>query len=381
MNCSPEGRSRRSFLIWRSSWDNMRDLDSTATIERFDRSDMKSLLDSFSDQILEAKDIGHSCSIPRVYASGSSGIVFAGLGGSAIGADLIRSYLNEQSRIPIFVNRHYTLPGFVSSKTLVIVSSYSGNTEETLSAFRQAVKKKARIIAVTSGGILADLAKKFKVPFVTIPGGLPPRCALAYSFFPALVLLEKLKVCGKQGRFVDETADLLRVLRNKKVGSAVPASRNIAKKIAMLLFGKFPVFYSGQDHFDAVATRWRGQLSENSKALSSSHVLPEMNHNEIVGWENPPRLLGKWTAVFLRDSGDHPRIKKRFEVSARILKDSGAATIELTSVGSSLLPRIFSLVHIGDYTSFYLALLYGQDPTPVARIDYLKRELGKGSRQ
>ncbi|MFC1590691.1 bifunctional phosphoglucose/phosphomannose isomerase [Candidatus Omnitrophota bacterium] len=356
----------------------MKGLDSKKMIMRFDRSGIAGILDSFPGQIEDACRIGLNFRIPDSYAARCGNIVFTGLGGSAIGADLIRSYLAGRVKLPIFVNRNYTLPGFVSSRTLVIVSSYSGNTEETLSAYREARRKKARMIVITSGGKIERLARRDKVPSIIIPGSLPPRCALGYSFFPVLILFWRLRFITDPRKAIRETVKILRGLRDKKTAIKVRRGKNIAKILALTLRGKFPVIYGGQDHTDAVATRWRGQLSENSKALSSSHVFPEMNHNEIVGWENPKRMLKDFVAVILRDKDDHPAIKRRMDITKRIIERSGTKIVELYSVGGCLLSRMFSLVYIGDYVSYYLAILYGRDPAAIERIDYLKRELAKG---
>ncbi|MDO8535905.1 MAG: SIS domain-containing protein, partial [Candidatus Omnitrophota bacterium] len=148
-------------------------------------------------------------------------------------------------------------------------------------------------------------------------------------------------------------------------------------KIASDIFGKFPVIYGSSDHIDAVVTRWRGQLAENSKTLSSGHLFPEMNHNEIVGWENPKKVLNECVAVILRDAADHPRISGRMVVTGKLLKKDKVKVLEISSSGKGLLARIFSLIYLGDYVSFYLAILNGIDPTPVGKITYLKKELAK----
>jgi glucose/mannose-6-phosphate isomerase len=349
------------------------------SIEKKDKSGMLKLLVDFPLQCRRAKEIGTAFSIGRDYFSGCSQILFTGLGGSAIGADLIRSCLADEIRVPVFVNRNYTLPNFVSRETLVIASSYSGNTEETLSAYKDARAKGAKLIAITSGGELAKMARADGIPCVAIPEGLPPRCALGYSFFPSLVLLSKLGLVSDRGREIDGAIALMEALRDEKVGPDVPERNNLAKALAKKLFGRFPVIYGGRDHIDSVVVRWRGQLAENSKALSSAHVFPEMNHNEIVGWENPAKLLKKFVVVCLRDKGDHPRTKKRMDITKRIIEKEGVEVLEVESIGDSVLERMFSLICIGDFLSFYLAILYGVDPTPVERVTYLKKELAKES--
>ena len=352
-------------------------LDSFSGIEKYDKSSMLELIESFPDQCQDAKRIGDGFELPEGFRKTYKNIVCAGLGGSAIGADLVRSYIADNTKIPLFVSRNYTLPGFVDEDTLVIAASYSGNTEETLSAYRDAGSRGSRIIIVTSGGKLEKLAKENEIPCITIPTGFPPRAALGYAFFPLLILLSKIGVIKDQSVFIEDAIRVLRKLKNKKIGHRVIKKDNQAKKIAGLLYGKFPVLYGAQDHIDAVVTRWRGQLAENAKTLSSSHIFPEMNHNEIVGWENPRTILKECAVIILRDADDHPRISRRMDVTRSILKKDKISVIEVNSAAGGLLARIFSLIYIGDYVSFYLAILNKIDPTPVERIAYLKKELSK----
>ena len=353
-------------------------LDDPKTIGKIDRSNMLKLLVGFPEQCEKAADIGFKFDIRPSYFSGCSQVVFTGLGGSAIGADLIRSYLADEANVPISVNRNYTLPGFVSKSTLAVASSYSGNTEETISAYKDARAKGARLVAITSGGEIAKMASADNVPLITIPGGLPPRCALGYSFFPSLVLLSKLGIVADKGRDIKKAINLMGRLRDEEIGPQVAEKDNQAKSLARRIHGRYPIIYGGADRIDTVAVRWRGQLAENSKTISSSHVFPEMNHNEIVGWENPEGVLKRFVVICLRDVQDHERIKKRMDITRSIIEKEGVSVIEAESTGDSALERIFSLVYTGDFVSFYLAVLNGVDPTPVDRIAYLKKELAKG---
>jgi len=352
-------------------------LDDPRRINKYDRSGMLALIGSFPQQCREAREIGRLAVLPRSCRRRYQNIVCTGLGGSAIGADIARSYIADDAATPLFVNRNYTLPRFVGPNTLVITSSYSGNTEETLSAYADARAKGARIVAITSGGALKKRADADGFPVVVIPGGLPPRCALGYSFFPLLAILGKAGVIKDRTADIDEAIKVMVRLRDGTIGPLVTGKRNLAKAVARQLYGKYPVIYGGQDHIDAVVTRWRGQLAENAKTLGSSHVFPEMNHNEIVGWDNPKTLLKDFAVVILRDAGDHPRIARRIDVTKAILKKSAAGIVEVRSSGRGLLARIFSLVYTGDFVSYYLAILNRRDPTPVERIAYLKEQLGK----
>ena len=344
-------------------------------IKKIDQENMLDLLMSFPKQCERAILIGKIVSIPQKYKRNYKNIVFLGLGGSAIGADLIRSFLIDECKYPIHVVRDYTIPKFVDKDSLVFASSYSGNTEETLSMYKNARKRKTNIIIITSGGKLKNLAKRNRNLLVTIPKGFPPRCALGYSFIPALMILSRLKIIKEKTNDIkDSVSNLKRLLRNN-VGP--DAKHNISKRIASNIYGKFPVIYSATKYMDIVAVRWRSQIAENSKALSSMHTYPEMNHNEIVGWYHPYALLKKFVVITLKDKIDNPRVKKRMDICGSIFKKSKFETIEISSKGKSLLSRMLSLIYIGDFVSFYLSLLYNVDPTPVERIIYLKGQLAK----
>ena len=304
-------------------------------------------------------------------------IVFTGLGGSAIGADLVLSYLYFESELPITVAREYDLPGYVDEATLVFVSSYSGNTEETLSAYSHAREKNATIVVISSGGKLKDLALRDAVTFIELPQGVPPRCAVGYSSIVLLGALARLGLVKNIEASVSETIRTLEDLRNLCLKPQIGQKDNIAKYIAGSLFNKFAFIYSSSVHFDAVAMRFRGQLSENSKALALTHVFPEMNHNEIVGWEHPQKLFKDFVVIMLRDKYMHERVGVRMDITRDLIKEVGVNVLEIWSRGEGLLARMFSLIYIGDFASFYLAILYGVDPTPVHRLDYLKHRLGQ----
>ena len=302
-------------------------------------------------------------------------IVVTGLGGSAIGGDLLRSYTSATLPVPMIVNRNYVLPEFVDRQSLVIVSSYSGGTEETISAHLDARKRKANVLCITSGGETERLAKKFRQPVIKIPKGLPPRAALGYSFFPLLLAMQKMKFLPPQEAAIRETTALLR--KNARLYASLKNTANPAYGLAKKLFMKLPIVYSSADRFDAVNLRWRGQLAENAKVLAFGHVIPEMNHNEIVGWKTLQRIMNDMAVVFLRDRGEHPRVRTRMKITRGIISEFTNHVAEAEAEGTSPLARMFSLVYLGDWTSYYLALLNGMDPSPVRVIDYLKWELAK----
>jgi glucose/mannose-6-phosphate isomerase len=213
------------------------------------------------------------------------------------------------------------------------------------------------------------------VPVLRVPPGLPPRSAIGYTFLPTLVLLERLGVIGHQEGY----GELLAVLRShrEEFGPSAPVSRNRAKDLAMRLHGKIPVIYGVSGTTEVVATRWKGQCNENAKCLAYWNVYPELNHNELVGFEAPPDLLRSLFLVHLRDATDHPRVQARMEIVKRLLVERIAGLAEFSGQGETLLARLFSLIYLGDFTSVYLSLLYGINPKPVQVIDYLKQELAK----
>jgi glucose/mannose-6-phosphate isomerase len=342
-------------------------------ISRLDPTGMYTWMSEFPDQVRDAVAIGEKANV-RLNVKGVDNIVLTGLGGSAIGGDLLRSYLSNELRIPFVVNRHYFLPAFVSKKTLVIVSSYSGNTEESNAAHADATKRKARVLCISTNGTVAKNAKKYKQPMIAIPPGLSPRAALGYSFFPLLVTLAKLKFIKPKKKDINETIE--RLTTNARTFSNPDAPDNAPLRLARQLQGKLPVIYSPTD-LDAVMVRWRGQIAENAKQLSSGHVLPEMNHNELVGWKVLTGIMKNMAVVFLRDRGTHRRVQVREDITKQITAPLAASVTEVWSEGTSLLTRMFSLIQFGDWTSYYLAILNNEDPTPVNVIDYLKAELAK----
>jgi glucose/mannose-6-phosphate isomerase len=334
---------------------------------------MRKLLVDFPKQIEDAVRIAKAAKIP-IKGSNIDNIVLTGLGGSAIGGDLLRSYAADALDVPFIVNRHYVLPEFVNNRSLVIVGSYSGGTEETIAAHLDAKKRRAQVLCVSSGGETERMAKKFKHPIIKIPKGYPPRTALGYSFFPLLVSLVKMKLLSPKENDIKETVALL--ARKAKVYASLTENHQ-AMNIAKQLYNKLPIIYSPADKLDSVNVRWRGQLAENAKVLAFGHVIPEMNHNEIVGWKVLQRHMSEMAVVFLHDKDEHPRVKERIKITKGIVSEFSSKVLEAHSEGSSLLARMFSLIYLGDWVSFYLALLNGVDPTPVRIIDYLKWELGK----
>jgi glucose/mannose-6-phosphate isomerase len=351
-------------------------LDDLAQIKKLDKLDMLGLLEDFPDQIEKASGIAKNVKLEG-YGEVSN-IVFSGLGGSAIGGDVARCCLADELNMPFVVNRDYRIPFFTGPGTLFFASSYSGNTEETLSAYDMAKKSRARIIVMTSGGELKKLAESDGYPVIEIPEKtMPPRAALGYSFTPVLTVFAKIGLIKDKARDIEEAIEVISALRDKLTGQKIPAEKNLSKQIAMELSGRYCAVYGASNHLDCAITRLRNQLCENSKALATSHFLPEMDHNEIMGFSHPKKMLKDTVVIFMRDELDHPRVKDRIEITSRIIAGSVHKIINLDSRGEGLLARVLSLIYIGDFISYYLAILNKEDPTPVDEITYLKKELAK----
>jgi glucose/mannose-6-phosphate isomerase len=303
-------------------------------------------------------------------------VVILGMGGSAIGGDLVRTLVEDECRVPVIVHRDYGLPAWVDGRTLVIGSSYSGNTEETLSGFEAALKTKARIIAMTTGGRLQKLAEAAKIPVFKIEYIAQPRAALGFSFIPTLGVLQKL------GLFKDKSADIAETVRlledmSSRLDEKSPLGKNPAKGLAQRLHGRLPVIY-GAGIASEAAHRWKTQVNENAKAWAFYEVFPELNHNATVGFQFPPEVVRVLRVVMLRSPLFNARVKLRYEVTAELLRQAGVAFEYVDGEGRSALSQMVSLVSIGDYTSYYLAILNRTDPCPVKVIDYLKGRLAKG---
>ena len=270
-------------------------------------------------------------------------VVITGLGGSAIGGDLIRMLTSGRSPIPVVVNRDYNLPVFVDEKTLVIVSSYSGNTEETLAAYEDAKGKKAKLLAITTGGELKNRAMTDETPIITIPAGLPPRAALGFSFFPLFVVFQELGIGIRKQYDVDSAIDILKEIRDE-LKPEVPEKDNLAKALAKKLYGKIPVIYGTSALTDVLAVRWKGQLNENSKHPAFFNAFPELNHNEIMGFEGDKELLKHLEIVILRSPYEINRVKKRIDITTNIIKDAVSGVTEIWPRGESVLEQM--LYHI-----------------------------------
>jgi glucose/mannose-6-phosphate isomerase len=299
------------------------------------------------------------------------GLIVAGMGGSAIGGALARAALGDHASRPIFVTRAYGLPPWTTPDTMVLCASYSGDTEETLACYESAGALGARRTVVTTGGRLAEMARADGVPVIPLPGGFQPRAAVAYMTVAAL---EVAALCGAGPRMTSEI-DVAASHSEQLVAEWGPDAPedSLAKEIARGLLGTTPVI-AGAGLTTPIAYRWKTQINENAKQPAFMHELPELDHNEIVGWEGASDV-GRFSAVFLDDSDAHPRVKTRMDLTEQLIVGSAVASFHLETRGQTTVERVTSLVLLGDLVSIYLAALRGVDPGPVRVIDELKTAL------
>ncbi len=352
----------------------MINLDNWALFHEIDPDDMLSRIAELPQQCRDAWANVQAFDLPEDYAQ-VDGVVITGMGGSAIGGDLVQCLAEPECPVPTLVSRDYTLPAFVGPGTLVVATSYSGNTEETLSAFAQAHERGAKLLAITTGGKLAQQASEWGVPLFTFSYQSQPRAALGYSFIPLLSILQKLGFIAPKSADLEEAIAVMEVLQ-REIEETVPTAQNPAKQLAQKLYGHLPFVY-GAGYLSEVARRWKTQFNENSKAWGVFDELPELNHNAVVGYEFPADLAERILVVMLTSSLDHPHTQVRFQVTSEILARRGVAHEMVEARGRSPLAHVLSTTHFGDYVSYYLAMLYRADPSPMDSIDYLKERLAQ----
>ncbi|MFC1917468.1 bifunctional phosphoglucose/phosphomannose isomerase [Chloroflexota bacterium] len=349
-------------------------LDDNAIYAKYDPDNMLARIHELPWQCEQAWQAALKFPLPDDYATVNKAVIL-GMGGSAIGGDLVRSLALTEGKIPVFVQRDYDLPAFVDEKTLVIASSYSGNTEETISAFKQAMQTGARKLAITTGGKIKEMAEAHKIPVSIIDYQAQPRAALGFSFLPILAFLQKL------GFIKDKSADVAEMLTVMKemlqrTDEKAPLANNHAKQLAEKLYGNLTVVY-GAGILSEVAHRWKTQINENSKSWAFYEIFPELNHNATVGYPLPEEIAGKVMVVLLRAPSFNPRIQLRYRVTCELLERAKVKYEIVDSEGKTALSRMMSMVLSGDLTSYYMAILYQIDPSPVDVISYLKDQLSK----
>lgn len=350
-------------------------LDDLDKIKDIDKSDMLGLLDQLPDQIEVSVNNAKKVNLTGLAGFKPTSVLVAGMGGSAISGDILRCWLAQRDNIIIETVRNYSLPNHAKQNTLVFACSYSGNTEETLSAVQNALENGCKIISVTSGGKLKEFSIENNIPIVEMPQGLAPRAAVAFLLFPMIAVLEKMKIIKP---FI-ELPDIINDLKTKRgtIKSTMPIEQNPAKQIAAILSRGIPFIY-GHSYLNVIAYRWKTQLNENAKVLAMSGELPEMNHNELVGWFGDNQTVAKkFIVILLRSHDEEPRIIKRLELTKKMLKAIVSEVLEVESKGEDRLARMLTTMYLGDYVSVYLAIIRELDPTPVVPIEHFKKLMDK----
>lgn len=347
-------------------------LDEPERFSDLDPLNMLGYINELPEQLQSAWELGQTHTLPQT--DGLKQVVIAGMGGSAIGGDLLTAYAASVSRVPIVVWRNYDLPGFVTDQsTLLIASSHSGNTEETLSAFRQGLEVGAKTVVVTTGGMLASEAETAGVPVWRFEHDGQPRSAVGFSFGLLLAALTRLEVMEFSPSDLAETVVAMRAQKDT-IGAQVPVAQNLAKRMAGQFMDRWPTIIAA-DFLAPVARRWRTQVAEIAKAVAQFEELPEADHNMIAGVENPEAMFGPTMVVFLRSEHNHVRNLKRLEATRHILMVEGFNTDILEAHGDSRLAHQWTALHLGDYVAYYLAMAYGADPTSVQALEDLKEQL------
>ncbi|MCG7844431.1 MAG: bifunctional phosphoglucose/phosphomannose isomerase [Methanomassiliicoccales archaeon] len=340
-------------------------LDDVTGMRASDPSDLMSQMAAFPGQLEWARDL------QMEEIAGIKNVVICGVGGSAIAGDVITDILTPSCMSPIITSRSVTMPGFADADTLALVISYSGNTAESLNLYEDAMQRGCRIVTITSGGELEKLAIKNGHPFIKVPVGNQPRASLGYLLGAAALVLQKVGLCHPHRDLCEATSRLRSYL--KELGPEVPTSRNQAKKIALALREGVPAIYSPR-HVRSIALRWQNQINENSKSVAFSGEIPEMNHNQLVGWLEGGKDCS-CRPVFLLATDTQPTVRKMTEVTLQMFNERGLDPIMVNLPGDNLLDNVLQGISLGDMVSYYLAVLKGVDPAPVAVIKEFKERI------
>ncbi len=341
-------------------------------LEQLDSDRMLETLNRFPQQCQQALEIGRqfdvdSLNLPR---GGVDNIIVCGMGGSAMAGEVLRRF----SSIPVRSNRSYHLPEATGSSTLVIAVSYSGNTAETLSSLHQAIERKIPILCLTSGGQMEEIASQRNLPLVIAPSGYQPRAAMGFLTLPLLAIMQDLGHAPKLGPW-EKLIQALHITSKQSAWSS-PLANNQAKQIAAEIDGRSPVTYGIAGNTDLVAMRWKTQINENAKQPAFWNVFPELNHNEILSLVNQELMLG-FVTIFLQNSYDDPQNRARMRIMKNLFIQRQLPIHVVEATGETALAQVFSQIYLGDYVSFYLALLNGVDPTPVELIEKFKNDLAQ----
>jgi len=342
--------------------------------KNLDKENMFNAIWEFPDNLSEANRLGENIKLKQDYI-GINSIVVAGMGGSAIGGDVVSVLEKECIDVPFLVCRGYSVPNWVNKNTLVICSSYSGNTEETLAALDDSMVKGAQVCGITTGGSLAKKLETENKDVVIIPSGLQPRAAIAFSFVPMIKLLQKIGILDTK---IDSwLPNVIESTSNNRELHSLDSKENPIFELAGQICNKIPIIYSDNSSMNVAALRLKGQICENSKMLCYHNDLPELNHNEIVGWENNSILFDHLFLIWLSDEADNERVKHRMDITQTILKEKKVDQYVIKMTGNFFQDRFLNMIHYGDWLSYWCAIAHNTDPSPVSNIDRLKKELSK----
>jgi len=344
-------------------------IDDIAEIKKIDKNNMLSYLENIAEHYKMARKNSDAISVNY---SNPSNIIIAGMGGSAIGGEILQNWVKDKINVPLEVIRDYSLPAYANSQSLVLVLSYSGETEESLSTFLDALKKGCMIYCISSGGNLIKHAKRLGVPHLMVPSGMPPRAALPYMLTPLLLLIEKIGLVNTVSEELVEAINILKQISKDNLPE-IPANKNKSKQIAIGIANTVPVIYAF-GIYSSIAHRFKQQFNENSKIPSAWDIFSELNHNEIVGWEQIGKFSKNYSLIFLRDKIEPIQIKSRIEITKSI-SSLPLKTFDVWSKGNSDLAKMLSVLCIGDFASVYHAILNNIDPTPVNTINLLKEKI------
>lgn len=355
----------------------MADLNNIDAIRELDPGNMYNCIFDLPEQMAKAQKMANGWNVPKDDFPDVKNVVIVGMGGSAMAGELTRSFLRSELVVPFEICRHYVLPEYVDDETLVIAASYSGNTEETLAAVDDALARKSMMAAISTGGLLEEVCQLNEITMLKVPGGIQPRAAIGYLFVPMILFLDKIGLIKDGFDRVTQAIALLKASRERMIEDS-PAGANPAKQLAQLIHGKIPIVYAGPTLTDGLASRWKAQLCENSKTLAFANWYSEFNHNELVGWSKTiEEHIENFIVINLRDSEDHPKITARMDIVKALIEEHDVQVIDIHAAGESKLERIFNLIQMGDFVSYYLAILNDVDPTPVEVIENLKSKLAK----
>ncbi len=361
----------------------MINLDDRDIVAKYDKSNQIAILLEWSDLIREAKEKCLKFNIPdkvqwknkTIEYKQPRNIIICGMGASAIAGDYLVSLFREEFKVPVITDRKYHLPNFVDENTLVVCISYSGNTEETLSRYQDALVKGAMLVSISSSGLLEKLSNSIGIPHIKIREGLPPRSSLPSIYVSLIKILEKFELLESIDQDIAETAKILEGLA-KQYSPETSKEENIAKKTAYSLFNTLPLFI-GHSIYSPLAFRGKCEFNENSKVLAIADVLPEQNHNGIVAWDNPNTIQNDVFVIFFRDKNEPKQIKIRAEETINTISQKTEKILEIFPQGKSNLAKQMAATYLIDFTSIYLGILHELDPSSTLSIDKLKEVLKK----